>query len=205
MEQLLRIRTIPISFDFQINHAKYKIDSDPATYEMTRNQGGLSVIRNVPARLKMDTVEARASMGLMSGPQLVRKFAQKGIESGYEATATAAREGNMMMNYYNGGCPMAEIAFQRMQDNIATGLGFIPSVSVNIEYEAQDFQMKYEADQIYFNWRTCSSPDIDYIPGNIEYSVKEYPHLEIEYIGGFMYVPPSANPEYEEPQFDISA
>lgn len=205
MKQLLSIKTVPISFDFKINHYRCEINTESASYEMTRNKGGLSIIRNIPARLKMDTIEARASMGLLSGRQLVRKFAENGMEAAYNATANIAREGNMMMNYYTGASPMAEIAFQRMQDNISTGLGFIPSVSVNIDCESQDFQMKYEADKIYFDWRINSKADINYIPGNIEYSVKEYPHLEIEYIGGFMYVPPSADPNYKESQFNVSA
>ena len=40
---------------------------------------------------------------------------------------------------------------------------------------------------------------MEFIPGNVELIVRDRPRVEIEYIGGPIYVPPSANPNYEPP------
>ena len=37
-----------------------------------------------------------------------------------------------------------------------------------------------------------------YVPGELNVNVEQYPKWDIEYIGEPMYVPPSANPAYEE-------
>ena len=37
-----------------------------------------------------------------------------------------------------------------------------------------------------------------YVPGELNVNVEQYPRVDIEYIGEPMYVPPSANPAYEE-------
>jgi len=37
----------------------------------------------------------------------------------------------------------------------------------------------------------------EFVPGNIEVIIKEYPRIEITYIGDPIYVPPSADPNYK--------
>ena len=37
-----------------------------------------------------------------------------------------------------------------------------------------------------------------YVPGELAINVEQYPKVEIEYVGEPLYVPPSANPSYEE-------
>ncbi|MDR0920349.1 MAG: hypothetical protein LBM93_14080 [Oscillospiraceae bacterium] len=41
-----------------------------------------------------------------------------------------------------------------------------------------------------------------YVPGNVEMKVITKPKVDVEYIGGFMYVPPESNPDYEETFLD---
>ena len=40
---------------------------------------------------------------------------------------------------------------------------------------------------------------IDFVPGGIDYTVSQYPDVEIKYIGDMIYVPKSANPNYDGP------
>ena len=37
----------------------------------------------------------------------------------------------------------------------------------------------------------------EFIPGDIEISVKQQPDVLIKYVGGPLYVPPSADPNYQ--------
>ncbi|HCS10811.1 MAG TPA: hypothetical protein DIV40_05075, partial [Clostridiales bacterium] len=90
MEQLLEIKTIPMSLEMKINKARYEIAATNATFEMTRNKGGLQM-QMKPAKLKIDTVEARYSAGIKSAMRSVNDFAKSGVQAGYKATATYAR------------------------------------------------------------------------------------------------------------------
>lgn len=194
MDQLLRIQQIPIALDFKVNNARYAVDADPAAFRINRQDGGLKISKQ-PGQLYMDYTAARASMGQKTNAQLVKQFAADGKQAAYEAVGTIAQEGNLMAEYYKGGNPIAQIAAQSMQSDVEVGIGFMPSVPVSIEYRPEELELKYQADQLHFDWRT-NQIDSEYSRWNIDYVVKEYPHVNIEYVGGFVYVPKSANPNY---------
>ena len=40
-------------------------------------------------------------------------------------------------------------------------------------------------------------PESEFIPGDIEFTVTQRPEVRIKYVGGPIYVPPSADPNYE--------
>jgi len=65
---------------------------------------------------------------------------------------------------------------------------------VNIKAESNRY------DNILKTYRDMQRP-LEYIPGKIEMEIITKPSVEIKYIGGFMYVPPSSDPNYEEPFF----
>ncbi len=53
--------------------------------------------------------------------------------------------------------------------------------------------------------RQCTMPEpvidtfeADYVPGKLEINIEQYPKVEIEYVADPLYVPPRANPNYEE-------
>ena len=56
--------------------------------------------------------------------------------------------------------------------------------------------IRFEMDKLNFDWRV-NQTKFEFIPGDIEISVKQKPEVIIKYIGGPLYVPPSADPNYE--------
>jgi len=53
------------------------------------------------------------------------------------------------------------------------------------------------------NWDTAGLTNFEFIPGKIEFEVKQMPKVEIEYLGGPIYVPPSADPEHKGQEIDV--
>lgn len=202
MEQLVEMRTTPIQLEWRIQHAKYEIKTKDSSLEIERTPGSFK-ISNKNGRLLLDTYDARSSIGLKTVGDSVRQSAELGIQAAYEATANFTEEGNMMMNYFQYGNVMADIAAQRMDSSVETALGFSPSVPVNITWEPQDFSMRYEMDKLNFEWHTNQTPEVEYVPGKIEYYVSSYPKIEFTYVGKPIYVPPSAEPGYEKEPFDM--
>lgn len=201
MQQLLEIRNRPIQMEFKIEPARYEMKSPESSFEIKREKGSLEISTR-PAKLQMDAFDMRASLGLVSVADSVKQYGERGVQMAHEATARIAEEGNRMMGAANA---ISDISFQRMQSDLETALGFSPSVPVNISVEPHNLEMKYQMDKLSFEWRTNQSPELEYVPGKCTYMITQYPGLEIKYIGRPIYVPPSADPEYEPSKFDVLA
>lgn len=204
MEQLLRIETKDIKLDYDYESARLECETDLPTLDIVREKGGLD-ISYTPGKLKMDTYEARCSLGNMNIFDLTKVYADKGVEAARNAASQYAQEGNMMMNAHFNKNVIADIAEMRADDSDSVELvsSFLPNPSVQFEWEPQELSMQYEADRLQFNWRVNSQVEMNYIPASLEFYVEQYPSVDIEYLGDMLYVPPSANPEYEADGLNI--
>ncbi len=196
MEPLLEIKTIPMTLEMKINRARLELVTTDATFELSRSKGGLKMQMR-PAKLKIDTVEARYSAGIKNVMEMVRDFAKKGVQAAYEATATYAREGNLMLDINIMDNPIPEIAMKKFISDVSFNLGFIPSSGPDISWDTGGISMSFELDKLDFDWN-IERPQINFIPGSIEFIISQYPRVEIKYIGTPIFVPPSANPNYKE-------
>ena len=86
---------------------------------------------------------------------------------------------------------------RQAQSNVTTGFTYLPAVGPDISWTPADLAIDYTPAQVEFHPQTETKPAV-YIPGELNVNVEQYPKVEIEYVGEPMYVPPSANPSYEE-------
>ena len=195
MNQLIRITTVPIQYELKVNKARLEYSRAKAELEISRNDGGLS-IKSRPVKLHLDSSEARNSV-VPTTARSVAQTAQAGKEAAYSATAQLVQEGKLLLKADIGQDVIGQIMQQRTAP--ATGefqLGFTPSAPVDINYEAADLTINYEMDKLNFDLKVANG-NFEFIPGNIEMSITQHPDVVIEYIGGPLYVPPSADPNYE--------
>lgn len=195
MNQLIKITTVPIQYELKINNARFERQSSEAQLEISRKKGGLS-IKSRPVKLHLDSSAARSSIS-PTPTQSVSQTAQKGTEAAYSATAQLAQEGQLLLKADIGQDVIGQIMQQRTA--APTGefqLGFTPSAPVDISYEAPDLTINYEMDKLNFDLKIANG-NFEFIPGDIEMSITQHPDVLIEYIGGPIYVPPSADPNYE--------
>ncbi len=195
MDQLIKITTVPIQYELKINNARLEYSRSNAELEIHKTDGGLS-IKSRPVKLNLDTFEARNSIS-PSPATVLAQNAQRGTEAAYSATAQLAQEGKLMLKADIGQDVIGQIMEQRTA--LPTGefnVGFIPSAPVKTEYQAPDLTINYEMDKLNFDLKIANG-NFEFIPGDIEISVTQYPDVVIEYVGGPIYVPPSADPDYE--------
>lgn len=195
MEQLLKITTVPVQYELKINNARLEYSRSNAQVEISRSDGEFT-IKSRPVKLNLDTYEARNSV-TPTLRQSISNAAQKGQEMAYSASATFAREGQLMLKAKIGDDVLNEIFRQRSQ--LPTGdfqLGFIPNAPVDIQYQVPDLTIRYEMDKLNFDLK-MEQGNFKFIPGDIQLSITQQPDVLIEYIGGPLYVPPSADPNYE--------
>lgn len=196
MDQLLQIHTVPIKIEIQVTHAKIDISSQPASFNLTRNRGALSIDHSYP-KLNIDCTAMRNSMNLKSPLELTRNFAQQGIQAVRDATERTAEERYAYLATQNKNAkPVCEMARSHIQHDVQLVPASIPSVRPQVNWEPQQLKMQYEKDRLVYDWR-ANHPEINATPGSVEFRIKQYPKTEITYIGKPIYVPPSADPEYE--------
>lgn len=196
MKPLIEITTVPIQIEMKTTRARLEYARGTAEMEVSRDEGGLR-IQSKPIRINIDTYEARNSVT----PTLARSMeqtAQKGKEAAYSATATFSQQGQLMMNTKLGEEVITQIAEQAMMKNYKpnVGLDFIPKTGPEIDWDPAELNIKYEMDKLTFDWK-INQTGFEFVPGDIEFTVTQRPEVVIKYVGGPIYVPPSADPNYE--------
>ena len=196
MNQLIEITTVPIQIEMKTTNAKLEYARGTAEMEISRNEGGLQ-IKSKPIRVNIDTFEARNSVT----PTLARRIeqdAEKGKQAAYEATAIYAQQGQMMMKTRLGEDVIQQIAEQAMMKHtkLDVGMDFIPKGGAEITWDPGEMNIKYEMEKLNFDWK-IDKGDFEFTPGDIEFTMTQRPEVVIKYTGGPVYVPPSADPDYE--------
>lgn len=196
MYPLIEIKTVPIEIEMKTQNARLEYRRGTAEMEISRDRGGLN-IKSRPIRLKMDTFEARNSLS-PTPMRSITEAAQKGRQAAYQATGTYARHGKLFLNAKVGEDVVGKILAEPMQEamNVEAALDFLPKGGVNMDWEAGEMQIRYEMDKLNFDWKVDNA-SFEFIPGDIEISVSQMPDVIIKYIGGPLYVPPSADPDYQ--------
>lgn len=195
MKPLLQITTIPINYEFKIQHAHVERHHGSAEVEISRNKGGMQ-IESTPIKVRIDTFEARNSM-TPTTPTSIRQAAEKGKQAASEATARWAADNHVMMNAKIGEDVAGQIAERDFMNNLKTGefeMGFIPKVGPNIQWNDPDMSIHFQRDRLNFDLK-LSKGDFNYIPGDFTLEITQMPDVRIKYVGGFNYVPRSSDPD----------
>lgn len=195
MRPLIEIQTIPIEIQMKTTNAHLEYARSTAQMEVSRDRRGLQ-IRSQPIRVNIDTFEARSSI-VPTTAQSIQQGAAQGQRAAYEATAVLAQEGRMMMEAKIDQDVIPQLAQQKTVDQPAQlGIQFLPEVGPDISWTGGEMSIRYEMDKLNFDWR-MNQMQFTFVPGDIEFKVTQQPDVVIKYIGGPLYVPPSADPNYE--------
>ena len=195
MRPLIEIQTIPIEIQMKTTNAHLEYARGTAQMEVSRDRRGLQ-IRSQPIRVNIDTFEARSSI-VPTTAQSIQQGAAQGQRAAYEATAVLAQEGRMMMEAKIDQDVIPQLAQQKTVDQPAQlGIQFLPEVGPDISWTGGEMSIRYEMDKLNFDWR-MNQMQFTCVPGDIEFKVTQQPDVVIKYIGGPLYVPPSADPNYE--------
>lgn len=196
MYPLIEIKTVPIEIEMKTTNASWEYRRGTAEMEISRDKGGLK-INSRPIRLQVDSFEARNSVS-PTPMRSVAQAAQRGRQAAYKATAAYARNGKLLLNAKVGEDVITQIATQPQQEamNVTVGLDFLPKGGVELDWQAGEMQIRYEMDKLNFDWKVDNA-SFEFVPADIEISIAQMPDVIIKYVGGPLYVPPSADPNYQ--------
>lgn len=194
MERLIEIKSVPIEIKMTVNHARLDYSRSKMDLNVSRDRGGLN-LKSKPTRLKLDTFEARNSI-CPTAMRSIEQAAQKGDQKVYDIMSAYARQTDALRSSQIGDQLITQFSKESQQVNMDFAMQFLPSVPVNISCDDGELNMRYEADKLNFDWR-MNEGKFEFTPGSVEFSVEQQPDVIIKYIGGPLYVPPSADPDYE--------
>ena len=196
MKRLIEITTVPIQIEMKTTNAKLEYARATAEMEISREKNGLK-IKSRPIKVNIDTFEARNSLS----PTLARYLdqnAERGKQAAYEATATYANQGQLLLETRIGEELVTKFAQDAMMKDVKTNVGidFLPDPGPEITWDPGEMSIRYEMDKLNFDWK-MGEGSFEFTPGDIEFTVTQRPDVVIKYVGGPIYVPPSSDPNYE--------
>lgn len=190
MEPLINITTIPIRYELKVHNARLEYTNSTAEVEISREKNGGLQIKSRPIRLNIDSRDTYNSIRPNSMSAIIEGAAQKGKNAAYNAAATLAKEGRLLLNAKVGSDALGQIIKQRAEMPVQEfGLGFIPSVRPKMEWSEPDLTIEYEMDKLNFDLKIANG-NFEFIPGDIELIITQMPDVKIEYVGEPIYVPP---------------
>lgn len=199
---LLQITTIPIRIEIKVTNARFEHSDEYVQPQVNiKSRNGGFVMEAKPLKLNIDTYQARKSMGYghMTDGDMLKQKAQEGWSIAFQGTAKDVSEGDQLAR----GASPAEIALSnaRAGATVQTIMEFLPKEGADVTFEAGKLNIEYQMGSQDIDWNIHPDSPLEFIPGSVEFIVHDRPRVEIEYIGDPIYVPPSANPNYEPPPF----
>ena len=195
MYPLIEIQTVPIEIQMKTTRAHLEYARGTAQVEISRDKKGLN-IRSQPIQVNIDSFESRNSV-MPTTSTLIQQQAQAGVQAAYQATAVLAKEGRMMMEARIDQDVIPQLARQQtMGQPTNVNVEFLPTVGPDISWDGGEMSIRYEMDKLNFDWR-MEQMSFTFVPGDIEFTMTQRPDVIIKYVGGPLYVPPSADPDYK--------
>ena len=194
--QLINITSTPIEYKINIEPGRLEMkQADNARQKMTSFPSELSIqSRNIEVRL--DSTRMRASLNLRNPGEFARYYGSQGMQTAYENIGDRVQFGNQISQIQDG-VSISQVVQQKMLEQPTTYTTFIPSAGIDISWQPQELNLDYQPTQLEFDWQTMKN-SMEYVPGKYQMDILQYPKVQIEYLGTPTYVPPSADPNYEE-------
>lgn len=199
MQMLLEITTTPTKYELQIEHARLEYNQEfipRAKVETTQPEVR---IQTKPTELRLDTYEARRSLGFAKVADIVQDGTEKCQKNFEQYVQTTVQEGKQMAAIEEG-MTINQIISQRMlnRSQLETYTAFLPSTGAAISWEPGQIRLDAHKGELNYDWQIKSNI-LSYVPGSVRMKILERGGVDIEYVGSPIYIPKSADPNYEEP------
>ena len=195
MYPLIEIKSVPIEIRMKTTNASLEYTRGTAEMEISRSDKGLD-IKSRPIKLQLDTFEPRGSGTVMPS---TAQSVQPATEASYEATSAYSDQGQIMLNARFGQELTRQQAPQTPepeQSMMPDSESLRPETGLDFEWKDGQMEIRYEMDKMNFDWK-IDRGEFEFTPGDIELIVEQRPSVVIKYMGGPIYVPRSADPNYE--------
>ena len=194
--QLLKITSTPMKYELEVEDAKldYQQAGSPSC-DISTSSSQLKM-KSQSSLVQIDTYEARKSLGQTNIEDSVQQYAAKGKEHIINQTKEYVQFGQAMADIQNG-TEISDIVKQKMLQQPELYTTFLPSASADISFTPSKLDINFTPSDVNLDWKVNDN-SFSFEAGSVHMKIVEYAHVDIEYLGGPMYVPPSADPNKKE-------
>lgn len=202
MKPLITIETVPISIEYV--EKKTTHHSDQSAKLRISKQDNLMTIQSNPINIPLrDSFESNSSVDWYN--------------LSYTATTQYSIDGNLSMNIQMGNYDTSKFKYDQVSRGIDNILDFVPQVPPNTPaYGFESMQINFNMSRLAGGLPGVDNIDTSFLPPDLELKVVERPKVIIKYVGGPLYIPKSADPNYiphedfnqifdGKPSFDVKA
>ena len=195
--QLLSIHTIPLRYEIHCEPARLEMkDASAQPVASAKTQSPKLTQHLAQSQIQMDGSEMRKAFGLLNNTDFAKSRADDGVQNIQDVTQNNVDVGKQL-SHIEKGVTISDIVKQKALQQPTYVTVFLPNGGTKISWTPAQAENQYDAGSTSYDWET-NRPEYTYIPGSFSMKITQWPRVEIEYLGGFSYVPPSANPDYEE-------
>ncbi|MDL2327152.1 DUF6470 family protein [Ruminococcaceae bacterium OttesenSCG-928-A11] len=192
---LLEITTTAARYEYQVTRAKLQISQEKPTVERRVSRATLNMKRQ-SGRFDMNTVRRRSDMGMKGVVDRATFEADRGKTQATETIGNYAEVGNQLAKI-DQGANIPDTMYSQSMKHVGKGdLVLVPVSPIDIHYIPESLAVDFNPGHMQSDWNVGRAK-LDFVPGNFTMDFQQYASINIEYVGGFTYVPPSADPNYE--------
>lgn len=195
--QLLSIHTVPIQYEMHCEPARLEMKNASAQPVATATTQAPKLTQHFTnSQFQMDSYNMRKeAFGLLNATDFARSKAESGQQHIQELTQEYVDVGKQL-SHIEKGVTIGDIIKQKAMQQPSYVTVFLPNGGTEFSWSPAQANNQYESGTASYDW-SITKPEYDYIPGTFTLKITQWPHVEIEYTGGFNYVPPSADPNYK--------
>lgn len=183
MKPLISIETVPISIEY-VEKKTTHTSSQSASLRISK-QNDRMMIQSNPIPIPVDSFEPGQSVDWQN--------------LSYTATAQYSSDGNLSMNIQMGSNGSKNFDFSQVGRSIDNIIDFIPKTSKSA-YVFDSIQINFDMSRLPSGLPSVDNIDTSFLPPDLELKVVEMPKVIIKYVGGPLYIPKSADPNYVSPE-----
>lgn len=194
MKSLLEITTTPAKYEYEIERAKLVINQEKPTVDRTVTRASLNMKREY-GRFEMNTTQRRSDMGFKGVVDRANFDGDQGRQAALEAIGNYAELGNAVVNIQRG-ANIPDALWNQMMKHSKGDLVLVPLSPMELNYIPATLAIDFSPGEMQANWNVGKAR-LDFVPGSFGLKFSQYASIQIEYTGGPVYAPPSADPNFE--------
>lgn len=186
MKPLITIETVPISVEY-VEKKTTHTSSQSASLRISQQNDRMTIQSNPINIPLMDSFEPGAS--------------EDWHNLSYTATAQYSRDGYLSMNVQMGNQKSNTFNYNHISRGIDNIIDIMPRIpSKTSSYGFERMQINFDMSQLAGGLPSVDNIDTSFLPPDLELKVVEQPKVIIKYVGGPLYIPKSADPNYVPPE-----
>lgn len=183
MEQLITIETVPIKIE-HVKREPLKLSSVHPQNTGADSDAGNIKVQSKPIRIALnDSFEPSTDY--------------QWDNSTYTAIAKYGDDGKLSLEVQMEDGQATPIHFKHLSRGIDQMAGMVALQKINANSESASMMIPIEASGINNGMQTADNTNIEFMPPDIELKMTQRPQVIIKYVGGPIYVPRSADPNYQ--------